>query len=696
MEIPRAKACGSSPEVWYADVIVPRHLPGPFTYTIPALLRNSLRIGHRVLVPLGRSVVAGAVTAVRQTLPHDLNPDKLKAIRSLLSEGHTSEVSMKLLDLSRRLAEQYVAPWGQCLRLILPPAAEPDTTRRSRKVRPGNGSPFHFPLNGQWTSAAADEEMSSKDQDELLAILRCGAPEKVLLQAPVAARLRLVRKLTDVILEQKRTVLILTGEAERAEWMADFLTHSLQRPVACYHSGLPALVRHQLWEQVHHNVFQVVVGTRSAVFLPMQHLGLLWVEEEEDPALKEPQEPRYHACEVAWMRVQDERAVLMLGSSHASIETVEQTRREGRMLRMAPSTEAWPAIHVVDMREQKWTTMSHPLVQGIRDALERGAGAILFLNRKGYAHALICRDCGGVARCESCGVARTYYRQSACLICPYCRNSTSVPTLCPSCAGPRLSLVGEGTERIEEEARRLFPSIRILRIDGNAMKRKSQAVALWRKVQEKTWDLLIGTQLLFREGAVPAAGVVGVVQADAGLSVPDFRSSERTYHNLLDAVRLAQPASTGGVVVIQTYHPMHHAIRAVVEHDESRFAVEELSYRAALGYPPAVHLIVLHVSGPQESVVRDAATAWTARLRDDGLVEAGCPHPDDLRRLTLVGPAPAPVSRLRGRARWQILVKSTDRDTALRAIRWSVDEMERRYARRSAKFDVDVNPVEMW
>lgn len=278
-----------------------------------------------------------------------------------------------------------------------------------------------------------------------------------------------------------------------------------------------------------------------------------------------------------------------------------------------------------------------------------------------------------------------------------------MPERCPACAGPRLSVIGEGTERVEEEVRRLFPSARILRIDGDTMKRPSQAAITWQKVQRREWDFLVGTQLLFRRGAIPPVGIVGVVQADAGLSVPDFRAAERTYHALLDAVDLARPASVGGAVIIQTYHPTHHAIQAVAEHDESRFLSIELSHRVALGYPPAAHLVALHVSGTDESMVQAAATTWVARLTDRvssgdrtrGRTTDTSTH-GGTGSLTILGPAPAPVSRLRGRYRWQILIKATDREAALKTIRWSVEEMERNSKRRSVKFDVDVDPIEMW
>jgi len=268
-----------------------------------------------------------------------------------------------------------------------------------------------------------------------------------------------------------------------------------------------------------------------------------------------------------------------------------------------------------------------------------------------------------------------------------------------------MQLIGEGTERVEEDAKRLFPHAAVIRLDGDTMRRPAQAKALWRRVEQGEWDIIVGTQLLLRRGPLPTMGLVGIVQADAGLSVPDFRSAERTYHTLLDAVSLADPAGIGGQVIVQTYLSSHHAIQAVAQNDESIFLSEELSHRTALGYPPAVYLIALLVSGNNEKMVRDVATAWVARFTAcsspsvAGQTATAPSTPQSIGwpdRLTVLGPVPSPVPKLRGRYRWQILVKSSEREAGLNAVRITVKEMERTYQRRAIKFDVDVDPIDMW
>ena len=758
-------------EALFADVIVPRHLAGPFTYAVPLSLRPTLRIGHRVLVPFGRSILQGAVIALSQILPHGLDRARLKEICSLLPEGAATDLSSNLFQLSRQVAEQYVAPWGQCLRLVLPPAPKPRAqvnryelteqgrtalaaheacsvkarallTRLEKKpseLRRSTRSPGPVDLLRDlkargWVAEVQDlsaplarpSRQANQDNSGIIAVpllpdpamswagplfeaLRGQGPSRVLVQAPWTDRLGLLQQAVRLVLERGRTVLIIVGEAERAQWVAGLIRDDETgiSPV-CFHSGLSDQVKAEMWDQIHRQVARVVVGTRSAIFLPLSAIGAIWVEGEEDAALKEPQEPRYHAREVAWLRAQDEQAVLVLSSSHPSLETKTTVEQRGLVVRKPVPSDARPSIQVVDLRDHgRGTVLSQPLVRAIEQVIGRKAGVLLFLNRKGYAGALVCRDCGQVPRCPACRVALMYSRQAGRLLCSYCGDVSPIPETCVSCSCSRMQLVGEGTERVEEDAKRLFPHAAVIRLDGDTMRRPTQAEALWRRVEQGEWDIIVGTQLLLRRGSLPTMGLVGIVHADAGLSVPDFRSAERTYHTLLDAVSLAGSAGAGGQVIVQTYLSSHHAIQAVVQNDESVFLSEELSYRTALGYPPAVYLIALLVSGSNEKMVRDAATVWVARLtacasspitRQAASVKVPSPAqslglPD---RLTVLGPVPSPVSRLRGRYRWQILVKSLEREAGLEAVRSTVKEMERTHQRRAIKFDVDVDPIEMW
>jgi primosomal protein N' (replication factor Y) (superfamily II helicase) len=762
------------PEALFADVIVPRHLAGPFTYTVPSSLRPTLRIGHRVLVPFGRSTLQGAVIALSHVLPQGLDRARLKEIRSLLSGEAATDVSSNLFQLSRQMAEEYVAPWGQCLRLVLPPATKPQAqvtryelteqgkaalvarepcslkvrallSKLGRKTSPGvrrsSRSPgpadlLHDLKARGWVVEAQDLPPSSVVSrtptgqvnqnnfgitgpltsdpamvwgEPLFNALKDQKPIRVLVQTSWVDRLKLLQQAIRFVLERGQTALIIVGEVERAQWIAGLIRDNETgiSPI-CFHSGLSDQLKTEVWDQIHRKIVRVVVGTRSAIFLSLTAIGMIWVEGEDDAALKEPQEPRYHARDVAWLRAQDEQTVLVLSSAHLSLESRAAVEQRGVVIYKRLPPEARPNVQVIELRDHgRGTVLSQPLIRAIGDAIGRRAGVLLFLNRKGYAGALVCCDCGQVPRCPDCRVALMYSRQVRCLLCSYCGNGAPLPETCVCCSSPRMQLIGEGTERVEEDAKRWFPHAAVIRLDGDITRRPAQAKVLWQKVEQREWDIIVGTQLLLRHQPIPTIGLVGIVQADAGLNVPNFQSAERTYHTLLDAVSLADPARAGGQVIVQTYLSSHHAIQAVAQNDESVFASEELSHRTALGYPPAVCLIALLVSGTNEKMVHDAAKAWADRLTALSSpavigqtaatkIPLMVPSIGRLDRLNVLGPVPSPVPRLRGRYRWQILVKSSEREEGLAAVRTTIKEMEQTYRHRAIKFDVDVDPIEMW
>lgn len=760
----RPAAASHEGEALYADVIVPRHVEGPFTYLVPSRLQACLRIGQLVLVPFGRSLLQGAVVSLASSPPQGFEAARLKEISSLLSDDASTDLPIALFNLSKWVAEQYVAPWGQCLRLVLPPPIKQPKRRigRYQLTEQGraalaihevckeearsildqlNNSPSGLPRSTlerrrnhaytaavQWLLARgwiAEREnqrrgsnrgslrISPGPQDylfggkperhrthstseqqpvglkELSQALRYHGASRRLLQAPWLERSALLCHTLRKVLELGKTALIIVGEVERAEWIAGLIRNQeADVSVVCFHSGLPDHVRAKQWEQVDRQLVRVIVGTRSAIFLPLRGIGMIWVEGEEDSALKEPQEPHYHAREVAWFRAQAEQALLVLSSAHPSLETQVTVESSGRVLHVPRSVDTAPAIQLVDLRGQgRESVLTPPLVQALRDAVAERTGAILFLNRKFYAGALVCRDCGQVPRCPICSVAFTYSRQGKQLLCAYCGGAAGLSDVCAACSSPRLHPIGEGTERVEEEAKRLLPHAAIIRIDGETMRLPLQAQALWRRVSRREWDVLVGTQVLLRPILERSAGMVGIVHADSGLSIPDFRAAERTYHHLLDTVDLARPASAGGKVIMQTYLPTHHAMRAIVQRDESIFTSEEHAQRAALGYPPLVHLIVLHISGLDDKMVKEASARWMGTLAASAIGSDG---------LTVLGPVPSPIPRLRGRYRWQILVKSRDRAEGIQAARTTIRLMEQVSKRRAIKFDIDVDPIDLW
>lgn len=731
--------CADEASPLYADVLVPRHISKSFTYLVPAALRSTIGIGQRVLVPFGRAMLEAAVVSLSQERPAGVNPAHLKEIRSLVDGANEGKKPSILFELSRRVSEHYIAPWGQCLRLIYPaghkrkqPALRyvateqgraalkegrcpeplrPLLTRIARRAtgilsstllsspsRQFGRSMKTLQAQGWITSVASTPGKRDHPASEVVtpaphALDREHIPSdtvwavcvvesirrkqggKIILQAPWRDRVGVLAAAIIEVQFLKKSAIVLCGEAARAEWLGHLLAALTK---------VPMRFLHREGEMSDEDFPGIAIGTRSAVFAPLSSVGLIWVEGEDDPALKEMQEPRYHARDVACMRAELEGALVVLASAHPSLESKSDVAARHCTFREPLAHR--PAIALVNLREEAaGLLLSQALIGAMRESIESKTGVVLFLNRKGYAGALVCRDCGWVPRCAACGVALTYYRGIAKLACRYCGQTAALPESCPTCGAARLNPVGEGTERVELEVRRLFPLAKIARLDGDSLRRPAEARRLWNQVYNGDCDVMIGTQALFQREPLPLMGLVGIVQADSGLHVPDFRAAERTYQLLTDAAAVARPASDGGQVLIQTVLPDHHAIEAVVSGEPSRFYDEELAARRLLGYPPARPLVSLSVSGRQPRLVETAAQQWRQSLEKFVSGDAAM----------ILGPVPALGGRSQGQYRFQMLVKGSDRAGLCRSIRESVERMEREHKKGQIKFVVDVDPVDM-
>ncbi len=755
-------------ETAYADVIVPRHLDRAFTYVVPSELRPRVRVGSVVLVPFGASKLRGLVVALAAAPPAPWKTGRgngrLREIVSLCDGPPDGALDPGLLELTRLVSERYLAPWGQCLRLVEPrrprrslrlllteagraqtqrrtlsPVAKAILTRLASAPRGLTASRLKQLIKRSLSSATdarrvlmtlkrrgwiREEDRHEEPKSVGLAPERTPgrAPATVssavpLPESPIAAHVALVAaaisegRQAAFLLEARSSVrlecllyavksalasgrgaLVLVPEIIRASTMAERMRSRWGDRVALVHSGLSAASRAAAWDRIRSGSVDVVVGTRSAIFAPLRPIGLIAVDDEDDPALKEQEEPRYHGRDVAWMRTRQENAVLLLGSAHPSLET----RASPQVVRLPVPAESGtlPVIHVVDLRRVPPGTLFSPaLLEGLEAAIETRAGVVLFQNRKGFAPALLCQDCGTAPHCPRCSVALTFYKKARRMGCRYCGRFAPVPERCQACQGTALAPIGCGTERIEEELHRLFPMARIGRLDRDTALTSGQAEAIRRQTAEGKFDILIGTQMLFQGSPLPPVGLVGVPHADAGLHLPDFRSAERCYQVLADAVALARSAERGGRVLLQTHFPGHHAIVAISRGEPAIFYDREVGLRKALGYPPFTSLISLSVSGRDPGCVKSAAQEWARLLRQHrGDASASLSGIDGD---AVLGPIPSVVPRLRGRHRWQLLVKSRDAEAARRAVKATLRELEGRNRSKDVKLEVDVDPVEM-
>jgi primosomal protein N' (replication factor Y) len=469
-------------------------------------------------------------------------------------------------------------------------------------------------------------------------------------------------------LETGRTVLMLVPEIGLTPMAASLFRQAFADRVAVLHSGLSDGERHDQWQRIRRGEVAVVVGTRSAVFAPLQRVGLIVVDEEHDASYKQEESPRYHGRDVAIVRGQQEQALVVLASATPSMETYHNAisgRYERIVIEKRVHERPLPSVAIVDMREEYASAgpevvLSRALAAAIGSRLSRAEQALVLLNRRGLATSVFCRQCAGTVDCPNCSVSLVVHGDGAArrARCHYCNYAVRVPTACPLCAGPYLDHAGFGTERVEAEVRRAWPAARVARLDRDSIRRKGALAALLSRFRAGEIDVLVGTQMIAKGHDFPRVTLVGVISADVGLGLADFRASERTFQLLTQVAGRAGRGDQPGDAIIQTLYPEHYSIQLACRQDYVSFFERELQFRRAMRYPPAMSLINTIVRAPTFARAMEDAAGLAERLRavDD---------PD----LRVLGPAPAPLGKLRGEYRAQLLIKGIGRRRMREAVK---------------------------
>lgn len=458
--------------------------------------------------------------------------------------------------------------------------------------------------------------------------------------------------------------------------------------VAVLHSALAPADRRAAWRRLRAGEVGIALGARSAVFAPVRALAVIVVDEEHDSSFKQEEGLRYNARDLALVRAQRTEAVAVLGSATPSLESYRNVLL-GRYRRLLLPTRAnptaaerpLPPVEIIDMRRHPPGPdglLSPPLAEALARTLAAGEQSILFLNRRGFATFILCRACGHVLRCDDCAVSMTYHRGRDRLVCHYCGRIARQPARCPACEQPALEGLGTGTERVESVVRERFPDARVARLDRDTADadRRRGLERLLAQVHAREIDILVGTQMVTKGHDFTGVTLVGVLQPDQGMHLPDFRAAERTFQLLEQVAGRAGRAERPGRVLVQTYSADHPAIQALGRHDYEGFVRGELSRREEAQYPPFSRMICLRVDGPEESAVRAAAQAAAAKARQAG------------PGVRVLGPAEAPIARLRGRTRWQVWLSGRDRAPVSQAAALAA----RAQLPRDVRLVVDVDP----
>ena len=719
----------------YAEVAVPLHVFQTFTYRLTPEQTGQAEVGARLVVPLGRSVVTGYILDLLDEPTANLVESDIKDAKELLDE--TPVCGPEILQLARWVADYYACPIGEVIKAALPPGMSPkrktatvvqpklrrfvrllkssedqeltDAQRRALDTLTANGPMLLQSLikdANVSASTVSSLEKKALVESYIKAIRRDPLSENLGIsdvehnltagQATVLAQIEEQMNTSDYsafllhgvtgsgktevymramnkALSLGRSAMMLVPEIALTPVFSRRLRARFGDQVAIFHSSLQKGERFDEWTRVRNGEARVVIGTRSAVFAPVKNLGLIVVDEEHEASYRQQESPYYNARDVAIVRAQKESATVVLGSATPSLESFHNARKgKYQFVRLPERIGARPMAEakIVDMRtvfarHAKPRVFSDELLEAIRETRERGEQSINLLNRRGYSSYILCRSCGETVQCPNCDVTLTYHRSERVIVCHYCNHREPVPRVCPSCGKKYIYYVGEGTEQLEEMLKLLFPSLRVARIDRDTTARRKVFEQSLADFSAGRIDTLVGTQMLAKGHDFPNVTLVGVVSVDAGLALPDFRSAERTFQLITQVAGRAGRGDRPGRVLIQTYHPYHYSLRHACAQDYEGFFEEELRYRQNHSYPPFVALASLLIHGPDLGRVRSDSLELRKQL---DLVNQD-------RKCRILGPAPAPLSRLKGEHRFQVLIKSRSRkhlrevaDAALKAV----------------------------
>lgn len=498
----------------------------------------------------------------------------------------------------------------------------------------------------------------------------------------------------ETVLAQGRSVLVLVPEIALATQIEGHFFSRFGDKIALLHSGLSSGERFDQWQKIARGQAPIVIGARSAIFAPLKNLGLIIVDEEHDPAYKQDDNLRYNARDLAVLRGRENKAVVLLGSATPAV-TSYYNGQHGKFTTLTLAKRIYdrplPEVEIVDLKKVPTVTEQSPLFspnlrRALQDNFAKGDQSLVFLNRRGFANLLLCQDCGHSISCPHCEVTLTLHKNKQRLICHYCGYQAASAALCPHCRSANVRECGFGTERIEEELRAMVPKATIARLDRDTTSSsRNDFIKILKSVHNRETDILVGTQMITKGHHFPHVTLVGIIWADTGLTLPDYKAGERTFQLLSQVTGRAGRGEKPGKVIIQTFQPDHYAVVAAREHDYQSFYDREISLRHALSYPPYSRLVNVKFSGEKADLVQQAAQECASLARKN----------KNAASVEILGPAPAPLSKLRNRYRWQLLIKGLNLPSLTRMAHFLRNTPPGHVRSNKVRMTLDIDPDSM-
>lgn len=703
-----------------------------FDYKVPSFLIPKIKVGLRVEIPFGYQKLEGFILEIKENSTHD---QELKEIIRILEEEII--LSEELLQLGKWMQEQTISTLISCYQVMLPKALKAkqgssvakkyDTYYRLGKIEneklnakqqeiidcfnkedcikkevltaislssvktlvkkniliPEQKEHYRVLYN----SKIENKYPLTKDQSKVVKKVLTAEKTNVYLLHGVtgSGKTEVYMELIEDTLKNGKTSIVLVPEISLTPQMVDRFTKRFGNQVAAIHSGLSEGEKYDEWRRIYRGEAKIVIGARSAIFAPLHHLGMIIIDEEHSDSYKqEDKMPRYSAIDVAIYRGKVNKCPVIMGSATPSLGTYARCEKGVYSLLELPNRvngKNLPDVELIDMNEEikkGYDYFSNRMIEKITEKLEKKEQMILLLNRRGYSSFVTCKNCAHTIKCPNCDITLTYHKANKMLRCHYCGYATLLPTICPECRENALSTLGVGTEKIEEELKKLFQEARILRMDVDTTSRKGMHKKMIEAFKNHEYDILLGTQIVAKGLDFENVTLVGVINADTSLNIPDFRSSENTFDLLSQVAGRSGRSEKKGEVVIQTFNPKHYAISYVKNHDYYGFYKEEMNIRKILKYPPYYYLVYIKISGKDYTLLEKESQKIKKSLEKY------------LQNTIILGPSPAFIFKINNIYRYGIILKYKKEENLYPTLKKMDDHYK---SRTSVKVEIDFNPI---
>ncbi len=653
----------------FAHLVLDIPLKQSFTYAIPAQMESSVIVGVRVVVPFGKREMTGYVIGVTDSFEATYQLKEIK--RVIDKESLYGEASV---SLSLWMSRFYLCSQGEALSMMIPggrrdsstPALSVDDDETIREVM----------------------NLSADQQQAVSAILTQKALMYYLYGITGSGKSEVFLRCTEAMIEQGKAVIYLVPEITLTHQLARQVTNRFANKVAILHSALTPSQRLKQWKRIKSGEVLFAIGARSAVFAPFENLGMIILDEEHENSYKSGNTPRYHARQVAQQRCREEGAVLVMGSATPSLEAwsmikkgqVTELRLDSRVGGGVP-----PKVSVVDMQGEKHT-ISGKLLHEIKTVLDRKKQVILFLNRRGFSYFFHCKSCGYDMQCPHCSVSLTFHQGKGEMVCHYCGYRRKPIQVCPECHSLDVGYSGFGTEMVEQDIRMFFPQASIQRLDTDSAKDKKHMQEVLDQFRKGELDILLGTQMVAKGLNFPGVELVGIVLADSGMNIPDFRSQERTFSLLMQVSGRAGRYNDQGQVIIQTFHPDNAAVQYALHREVDAFFDQELTMRKQTGFPPHTRLINLVLRGRNKEKVSSEADKL------EGLLEAAIASYKGKPSPSVLCNSECPLEKIASNWRYHLLVMGEDASSAHKVVSHVLEHYS---APSGIYIEVDIDPLQM-